>query len=159
MFGSRAQQLADLDEAYGLFVDCVRGLSREGFLGSLGEWSPRDIVAHFIGWNRITLVGSAQIREGVLPFYFHDGSNDYREVNAGFLSRFPSSDAEGLLAEMAETKEALVCYLKTVPEEEWGQDSGVIHYRGGPATTARCVDSLIRDYRKHREEIVEGGKS
>ncbi len=158
MFGSRKQQLADLEEVYGLLVECVRGLSNDGFLGSLGDWSPRDIVAHFIGWNRITLVGSAEIREGIMPFYFHDGTNDYREVNAGFFRRFGSTDRETLLREMAATKEALVTYLGTVDEEEWERDTGVVHYRGGAATTARCVDSLIRDYRKHREEIAEGSK-
>jgi hypothetical protein len=94
-----------------------------------------------------------------MPFYFYDGRNDYREVNAGFIRRFPSTDAERMLAEMSETWDALVSYLSTVPDAEWDQDSGVIHYRGGPATTARCVDSLIRDYRKHREEIVEGASA
>ena len=47
-------------------------------------------------------------------------------------------------------------YLKTVPEIEWELDTGVVHYRGDAATVARCVDSLIRDYRKHRQEIVDG---
>ncbi len=158
MFGSREQQLAELEEAYGSFVVCVRGLSREGFLGSLGDWAPRDIVAHFIGWNRTTLVGSGEIREGVEPFYFHDGTNDYQKVNADFIRRFSTSDREELLREMAVTKEALVVYLRTVGEAEWEKDMGVVHYRGGPATVARCVDSLIRDYRKHREEIVDGSK-
>jgi hypothetical protein len=153
MFDTRQQQLADLAEAYGLFVECVTGLSRDGFLESLGDWAPRDIVAHFIGWNRITLVGCGEIREGVEPFYFHDGTNDYREVNSGFFRRFSTSDRQELLREMAATKDALVSYLTTVGEEEWERDTGVVHYRGGVATVARCVDSLVRDYRKHREEI------
>jgi hypothetical protein len=159
MFGSRDQQLADLEEAYVQFVECVRGLTPEGFLGSLGDWAPRDIVAHFIGWNRITLVGCGEIREGAEPFYFHNGTNDYREVNAGFFRHFSTSDREELLTDIAVTKGALVSYLKTVSEGEWERDMGVVHYRGGPATVARCVDSLIRDYRKHREEIAAGGKA
>ena len=153
MFGNRNEQLVDLNLNYEAFVQAVKDLSPGGFLKSLGDWSPRDIVAHFIGWNRVTLVGCAELREGVEPFYFFDGTNDYRKMNAKFLERFNSRDREMLLQQMAGTKDALVSYLKTVEEAEWELDTGVVHYRGGAATVARCVDSLIRYYRKHREEI------
>jgi len=154
MFGTRVEQLSDLEAAFQAFVNTLQGLSREDLLRSLGDWTPRDIVAHFIGWNRITLVGCAELREGAEPFYFHDGTNDYRVVNAGFLRRYPSQDAGTLLSEMAATMRALVSYLTTVPDAEWDADTGIVHYRSGPATPARCVDSLIRDYRKHRDEIL-----
>ena len=154
MFGSRQQQLSDLAVAYQAFVDTAAGLSRDALLRSLGDWTPRDILAHFIGWNRITLVGCAELREGVVPYYFYDGTNDYRVMNAGFFRRFTSRELGELLAEMAATMQALVSYLGTVPEAEWDADTGIVHYRGGPATPARCVDSLIRDYRKHRDEIL-----
>jgi hypothetical protein len=156
MFSSRTEQLTDLDLAYEAFVQTIKELSPEGFLKSIGDWTPRDIMAHFVGWNRITLVGCAEICEGVEPFYFYDGTNDYRKVNAPFFERFNSIDREVLLLQMSSTKDTLVSYLKTVDESEWARDTGVVHYRGGPATVARCVDSLIRDYRKHREEIISG---
>ena len=154
MFDNREKQLTDLSIAYDAFLQTARGLSPEAFQRSLGDWTPRDIVAHFIGWNRITLVGCGELREGVEPFYFHDGTNDYCKVNAKFLRQFDSQDRDTLLQEMAATKEALIAFLNTVHEAEWEADTGIVHYRGGPATVARCVDSLIRDYRKHREEII-----
>lgn len=154
MFSKRNEQLADLDFAYKAFVQTVEKISAESFIKSLGDWTPRDIMAHFIGWNRITLVGCAEISEGVEPFYFHDGTNDYRKINAQFFERFSSTDREVLLLQMASTKASLIAYLNINNENEWELDTGVIHYRGGPATVARCVDSLIRDYRKHREEII-----
>ncbi len=73
----------------------------------------------------------------------------------GSLNNSRSSDREELLKGIAVTKDALVAYLKTIPESEWELDTGIVHYRGGPATIARCVNSLIRDYRKHKQEIVE----
>jgi hypothetical protein len=158
MFGSRSEQLEGLDIAYKEFVQTMSTLSSENFTKSIGDWTPRDILAHFIGWNRITLVGCAELCEGVEPFYFYDGTNDYRKVNAPFFERFNSTDRETLLGQMSSTKDALVSYLKTIEENEWDADTGIIHYRGGPATAARCVDSLIRDYRKHREEIISGIK-
>ena len=154
MFDNREKQLIDLNIAHDAFLQTARGLSPEAFHRSLGDWTPRDIVAHFIGWNRITLVGCGELREGAEPFYFYDGTNDYRKVNAKFIRQFDSQDRDTLLQEMAATKEALVAFLKTVHEADWEADTGIVHYRGGPATVARCVDSLVRDYRKHREEIL-----
>lgn len=156
MFAPRDVQLTELDAAYHAFRDTLKTLSPDAFLASLGDWTPRDIAAHFIGWNRITLVGCGELREGVPPFYFQDGTNDYRRVNAAFLERYASRDREQLLAAMASTMEELASYLRGVPEIEWELDTGVAHYRPGPATVARCVDSLIRDYRKHREEVLAG---
>jgi hypothetical protein len=154
MFDHRDKQLTDLETAYADFVKTMRSLSAEDLLKPLGDWTPRDIAAHFIGWNRITLVGCSELREGVEPFYFYDGTNDYRKINMRFFEQFPSSDREELLKQIDITKSALVAYLKTIPESEWELDTGVVHYRGNPATVARCVDSLLRDYRKHRQEIV-----
>jgi len=158
MFGTRDQQLADLAVASSGFVGTVSELGVPQFLQSLGDWTPRDIVAHLIGWNRITLVGCAELREGILPFYFHDGTNDYRVINGGFIARYSSKDRAALLNDLAVTMRALVPYLQSVPDPEWEVDTGVPHYRGGPATVARCVDSLVRDYRKHREEIHSGAE-
>ena len=156
MFDNKEKQLADLETAYASFIDTLTGLASEDILKSLGDWTPRDIAAHFIGWNRITLAGCSALREGAEPFYFYDGTNDYRKVNAKFITQFPSTDQDELLKDIASTKEALTAYLKTIPESEWELDTGVAHYRENPATIARCVDSLIRDYRKHRQEIVDG---
>jgi hypothetical protein len=157
MFDNRDKQLTDLETAYVACMETIQSLSAENFLKSLGNWTPRDIAAHFIGWNRITLAGCSELREGVEPFYFYDGTNDYRKVNGRFIEQFPSRDRRELLKEIAVTKDALVAYLKTLDETEWDLDTGVVHYRSGPATVARCVDSLIRDYRKHRQEIVDAG--
>jgi len=155
MFDNRDKQLADLETAYKDFMQTLQSLSAENFIKSLGDWTARDIAAHFIGWNRITLIGCSELREGVEPFYFHDGTNDYRKINANFLEKFPSSNRDELVKEILITKDVLIVYLKSIDENEWELDTGIVHYRGGPATIARCVDSLIRDYRKHRQEIVD----
>jgi hypothetical protein len=156
MFNNRIEQLSDLKTAHNDFMQTASNFSANDLIISLGDWTPRDILAHFIGWNRITLAGCAELREGVEPFYFYDGTNDYRKVNAQFLKRYDSTNKDLMLAQVKGTMEALVSYLNSIPESEWELDTGVIHYRGGPATVARCVDSLIRDYRKHREEIISG---
>lgn len=155
MFDAKEKQLTDLAATHASFMDTLTGLASEKFLTSLGDWTPRDIAAHFIGWNRITLAGCSALREGAEPFYFYDGTNDYRKINAKFLLQFPSTNREELSKEIRSTYDVLTTYLKTIPENEWELDTGMVHYRGNPATIARCVDSLIRDYGKHRQEIID----
>ncbi|MBL0344033.1 hypothetical protein [Candidatus Villigracilis affinis] len=70
MFDNKEKQLADLETAYASFIDTLTGLASEDILKSLGDWTPRDIAAHFIGWNRITLAGCSTLREGAEPFIF-----------------------------------------------------------------------------------------
>jgi hypothetical protein len=116
MFDNKEKQLADLETAYASFIDTLTGLASEDILKSLGDWTPRDIAAHFIGWNRITLAGCSALREGAEPFYFYDGTNDYRKVNAKFITQFPSTDQDELLKDIASTKEALTAYQKPSPK-------------------------------------------
>lgn len=51
MFDSKDKQLTDLETAYKAFMETMRGLSAEALFAPLGDWTPRDIAAHFIGWN------------------------------------------------------------------------------------------------------------
>jgi hypothetical protein len=53
MFGPREKQLSDLEIAYSAFIETVKDLSPELFLKPLGDWTLRDIAAHFVGWNAV----------------------------------------------------------------------------------------------------------
>src|SRR5574341_783344 len=153
---TKADQLQQFDAACKSFVKVVHSLSPQQFLAPLGDWAPRDIVAHLIGWNRNILVGCRQIRSGVPPFYHFDGPNDYRLVNAELIARFNSTDRELLLKELEKTKAEISAFLEGVPERDWDRDFGPQHYRGGSATIGRSVESLTRDYVDHAAEIVSG---
>ncbi len=151
---SKTDQLVQFDMAFGHFVRLVESLSLEQFLASLGDWTPRDIVAHLVGWNRNVLVGCQQIQSGLQPFYHVDGPNDYRVLNAEIIARFNSTDRPALVRELSKGRDLLVSYLEGVDEHEWNRDFGVQHYRGGPATIARAVESLTADYVTHAGEIA-----
>ncbi len=62
-------QIAKLGLSVEDFARCVASLNEELFLKKLDSWSPRDIVAHLIGWNYYIIEGSKQIKRGELPFY------------------------------------------------------------------------------------------
>ncbi len=151
---SKTDQLVQFDMAFQHFVRVVEALRADRFLASLGEWTPRDIVAHLVGWNRNVLVGCQQIQSGLQPFYHVDGPNDYRALNAEIIARFNSTDRPALLRELSKGRDLLVSYLEGVDEREWSKDFGVRHYRGGPATIARAIESLTADYVNHAAEIA-----
>ncbi len=151
---TKMDQLEQFDKAFEHFVGVVDSLSREQFLASLGDWTPRDIVAHLVGWNRNILVGCQQIQTGLQPFYHVDGPNDYRNVNSETIARFNSTDRQALLRELAKGRDLLVSYLEGVEEQDWSKDFGARHYRGGPATIGRSIESLTNDYLNHAAEIA-----
>ncbi len=150
---TKIDQLEQFNNAFEQFVGVVESLNREQFLASLGDWTPRDIVAHLIGWNRNILVGCQQIQSGLQPFYHADGPNDYRNVNSETIARFNSTDRPALLRELEKGKDLLVSYLEGVGEQDWNKDFGARHYRGGPATIRRSIESLTQDYLAHATEI------
>ncbi len=151
---SKTDQLVQFEMAFDHFVRVVESLSPDRFLASLGDWTPRDVVAHLIGWNRNVLVGCQQIQGGMSPFYHVDGPNDYRRLNAEIIARFNSTDQPALLRELSKGRDLLVSYLEGVNEHEWNKDFGVEHYRGGPATISRALESLTADYVNHAAEIA-----
>ncbi len=150
---TRDEGLHDLDNACTTFVEAVNSLSPDDFLRSLGDWTPRDILAHLVGWNHHILTGCMQICLGASPFYHQDGPNDYRHINAESIARFDSTDRAALLKELSDSKAALVDYINELDERDWDRDFGPQHYRGGPATVARSIASLTADYLNHTAEL------
>jgi len=59
-----------------------------------------------------------------------------------------------VLTRMGATMEALVPYRHNLPKANWDCASGATNALGGPATVARCVDSINQDYRKHRQDSL-----
>ena len=93
-------QIAKFDQSIEDFVHCVASLNKQFFLRRSDHWSPRDVVAHLIGWNRYTIEGSNQIRRGELPFYEIDPGEDCCKVNAVLILEYSSTDRQEMLAEL-----------------------------------------------------------
>ena len=75
-------QIGGLDRSVKAFSQCVASLDEQRFLQKLNGWTPRDIVAHLVGWNRYVVKGGRQILRGELPFYDIDPGDNYSKVNA-----------------------------------------------------------------------------
>lgn len=145
-------QISRLLAGVDALIQCVTSMDGALFLEKLNGWSPRDIVAHLIGWNRYVIAGSEQIRKGELPFYDIDCGENYSRVNAVLVRDYPSTDKRVMIDELRASARELQSYLQSLGVEEWGRDYGVRH-RGATITIQNTVDELIEDYAHHRRQI------
>ena len=148
------EQMAKFDKSIEDFAHCVASLKEEFFLKRSDHWSPRDVVAHLIGWNRYIIEGSKQIRRGELPFYDIDPGEDYSKVNAVLVLEYSSTDRQKMLDELQVSAQELKRFIQSLDSSEWSRDYGVRH-KGAIITIQNTVDELIEDYDIHTERIKE----
>ena len=146
------ESIAKFDRNLNAFFHCIQLLDDGLFLTKLKNWSPRDIVAHLVGWNEHLVKGCAQIQNGVLPFYDIDPGDDYSKVNTDIVEKISSTEKQTLLAELAASAARLKEYIETVPAEDYGRDFGVKHH-DEVITIGNTFDGLTSDYDYHRKQI------
>jgi len=139
------------------FARYIASLNEELFLKKFTLWSPRDVVAHLIGWNRYIIEGSKQIKRGELPFYDIDPGENYSKVNAVLVRKYSSRDKQELLDELQASAQELKQFLQSLDPSEWDRDYGVRH-KGATITIQNTVDELIEDYVKHRKQIEKSAE-
>jgi hypothetical protein len=147
-------QVSQLGSSVDEFARRVASLDEKLFLTKTDRWSPRDIVAHLIGWNRYIIEGSKQIKRGELPFYDIDPGENYSNVNAVLIRQYSSGDRQGLLDELRASAGELKQFLQSLDHSEWDRDYGVRH-QGSTITIRNTVDDLISDYHHHKKQIEE----
>lgn len=144
-----------LRQAYEEFRDLIDSLSEGTFLSSMSGWSPRDVVAHLIGWNGHMIQASSSILAGKRPSYYEDAWNDYSNLNSRFTAKYSSRSKDQLLAQLGESFAGFEEFVGALPAAELDADHGVRHYSGGPATVNRIIASLAHDYQYHTRQIQE----
>lgn len=146
------ESIAQFDRNVAEFSLCIQSLDDESILSKLNNWSPRDIVAHLIGWNYHFVKGLAQIRNGKLPFYDVDPGENYCNVNAEIIQRITSTKKEELLAELELSADGLKHYIETLSSEDYSRDFGVRH-NDEVVTIGDTFNELIDDYTHHKSQI------
>ena len=151
------QQIARLSRGVADFESAILALGQAAFLEKMiGRWTPRDIVAHLIGWNAYVIDGSRQLQRGELPFYDVDPGENYEKVNAILVRQNASRDRSELLEALHTSARDLAQFLRSLDTDTWGRDFGVRH--GEEVVTIRgTVDELIADYDHHREQLETSG--
>ena len=158
------EQVDRFERGVAAFASSVAALDERLFLRKVNGWTPRDIVAHLIGWNRHMVRGAKQILSGELPFYDVDPGPNYSKVNAALVSACGETDRSVLLEMLAASAGELTAFIRTVAPAEWDRDFGVRHKAeeltvNGTAndvvTVKSTVDELIADYDHHRRQLEE----
>jgi hypothetical protein len=145
-------RVKDLEQAFERFKGCIEALPEDRYLEPMNVWSPRDVVAHFIGWNRYTIDGCRDIFCGVGPFYLDDEPNDFCHVNAASVQRYASTSRRELLGELDTSFEELKTYLLSLMPSEWSKETEVKH-EWVTITVENSVAGLRDDYGRHRKAI------
>lgn len=148
------EQVRQLEDCVGSFAASAAALDQRLFLRKVTNWTPRDIVAHLIGWNRHIVRGAEQILRGELPFYDVDPGPDYFKVNAALVRAYPETDRTALLTSLAASARELTVFLRAMNPGAWDRDFGVRHGRE-TLTVRSTVDDLIADYHHHRTQLEE----
>ena len=144
-----------LKHAYQDFTNLILSLPDDQFLSPMNGWSPRDVVAHLVGWNSLMVESSLSILAGKPPSYYDDAQNDYSNINSGFTAKYSSESKQELLAELESSMEKFEAFISSLPAEELTADHGVVHYSGSPASVTRIINSLAGDYQYHTRQIME----
>jgi hypothetical protein len=145
--------LSALTQAYQDFRACALAVPDSLFLVSMDGWSPRDVVAHLIGWNEGMITAIQSILRGEPPAYYQDAGSDYRNINAGYVRRFSSPSRAELLDELDASMLAFQQFILALDPAELDASHGVRHYFGRPATAAGVIRSLAGDYTTHSEQM------
>ena len=145
-------QIDQLEHCVETFAASVAALDEGLFLRNVSAWTPRDIVAHLIGWNRHIVRGAKQILRGELPFYDVDPGPDYSKVNAALVRECGDTGRSVLLDRLAESAGELIVFLRAIAPEVWDRDFGVRH-KDEELTVKSTVDNLIADYDHHRAQL------
>jgi hypothetical protein len=128
-------------------------MSAEQFLHAVDGRTPRDIVAHLIGWNYHAIEASQYIRRGEMPPSLVDPGPDFSTVNGASMARFASRDRTELLGQLRESADAYDAMLRALPEAEWDDHHGV--QRGTwRVTNGSFAEVMIGEFDHHRAEIA-----
>ena len=145
-------QIIKLETSVDDLIQMVALLGKKLFLKKINGWTPRDILAHLIGWNRYMIEGGRQIQKGVLPFYDVDPGIDFNKVNARLVKEYSSTNKSDLTGELLLSAKELTQYLHSLDPADWSRDSGVKR-DGFSITIKESVDELIADYAHHTAQI------
>jgi Mycothiol maleylpyruvate isomerase N-terminal domain len=149
---------SQLLEAFGAsvrdFARCIDNLPDGLWLRKIVNWTPRDVVAHLIGWNVYVREGCDLLRAGKAPAYLDDRPNDFRTVNAASAARYAARDKRALLDQLDASYRNLDRYLAALAPDAWDADTGV-RFGDRPVTIRGNVRGLTRDYNNHRQRIEQ----
>lgn len=87
--------------------------------GQFGQWSVANIIAHFIGWERL-LMDRLTSRDDIVPFPVEEVNNH----NSRFVKDFAGSSREELMDVWSDVQTKLISVLQQVPDDVLTRPTG-----------------------------------
>ncbi len=119
----------------------------------LGEWTPRDLISHLVGWDIALLAAAQDILVGELPGFYHMRDEDWRTINSQFVKQYNQGTWAELLKTVEDSHKELMAFLDTLPQEEFTENHGAT-YDGSPVTIARLMAGEIKDEKEHYRQLA-----
>ncbi len=119
----------------------------------LGEWTPRDLIAHLAGWDIALLAAAQDILVGQLPGFYHLRDEDWKTINSQFVKQYNQGTWAELLKKVEGSHGELLAFLDTLPQEEFTENHGVT-YDGSPVTIGRLMAGEIKDEKEHYDQLA-----
>lgn len=135
------------------FMRTVRALSDDQFTEPMDGWSPRDVTAHLIGWNRASIDSANAFERGELPPVLADPGEDFADVNAAFVEKHDSADMNGLLRELELSYQELARHLYTIDEAAWTRPVRAPRWDAS-VTLESYIHEVSDDYAHHAQELM-----
>jgi hypothetical protein len=120
----------------------------------LGIWSVKDLLAHFIGWDKTNLRAVKSILKGQVPSFYEHRDHEWQTYNAMLVKKYIRGSCQELLATARESQERLIEFLQTVLPENFNKDFGV-RFRGYKVTIQRLLEAEVKDEQTHFQQIVD----
>lgn len=149
---ARQVQRAALATAIARFAEAVERQPDELFLQAVDDRTPRDIVAHLIGWNRAAVTASGELRRGQLPACLTDPGPNFSRINALTMAEYASRDKAELLDQLRASAADYDAMLRDLPADEWADNHGIV-LGDWPVSNGNLVAALLHDFTHHRGEI------
>jgi hypothetical protein len=120
----------------------------------LGVWSVKDILAHFIGWDKTNLLAAKSILKGELPAFYEHRDPDWQTYNAILVKKYKKGSFQELLTVVKNSQNKLIKFLQTIPPEHFNKDFGV-RFRGYKVTIQRLLEAEREDEETHLQQITD----
>jgi hypothetical protein len=120
----------------------------------LGIWSIKDLLAHFIGWDKTNLRAAKSVLKGEIPAFYEYRDHDWQTYNAMLVKKYKKDSFQELLATARESQSKLIEFLQTIPPENFNKDFGV-RFRGYKVTIQRLLEAEREDEQIHYQQVVD----
>ena len=120
----------------------------------LGIWSIKDLMSHFIGWDKTNLAAVKSVLDGQVPAFYEHRDPDWRNYNAILVKKNKKNSIQELITTAKDSQQRLIKFLQTIPPENFNKDFGV-RFRGYKVTIQRLLEAETKDEQIHLQQIID----